>query len=65
MSEAFDDLQTFIKVCASEVALLEALEEIAKGEGRFSADPLKHAENTIQDMKSIADNAIAKQKGGA
>lgn len=75
MTEAFDDLRDFIKVCVSEATLLAALEEIAKGEGRFNVDPLAHAENTIEDMKAIAREAIAKrenahkaiaaQKGGA
>jgi len=39
------------------------LEEIEKGEGRFSRDPLTHADNCIEDMKSIARAAIAKAKG--
>ena len=36
----------------------KALKQIAKGEGRFSRDPLKHAENTIDDMKELADGAL-------
>ena len=40
--------------------LLEALEDIAKGEGRYSHDHLTHAENCIEDMKAIAVKAIAK-----
>ena len=43
--------------------LLAALEEIAKGEGRFNRDPLEHATNTIEDMQSIARAAIAKAHG--
>ncbi len=46
----------------SHDGLLEALERIAKGEGAFSMDPLKHAENCIEDMKLIANLAIAKAK---
>ena len=38
--------------------LRKALEEIAKGEGRFSRDPLTHANNTVQDMKAIALAAL-------
>ncbi len=42
--------------------LREALEEIAKGEGRFSRDPFQHAQNTIEDMIAIAREALgAKQ----
>ena len=44
--------------------LLEVLEEIAKGEGAFSRDPLTHCSNTVESMKKIALAAIAKTKGG-
>ena len=40
--------------------LLEALEKIAEGKGRFSMDRLTHAENTIEDMKELAKSASAK-----
>jgi hypothetical protein len=40
--------------------LLEALVEIAKGEGAFSADQLTHAMNTVDNMKRIACDAIEK-----
>jgi len=43
--------------------LLKACEEIAKGEGRFAESQLEHASNTIEDMKEIANAAIAKSKG--
>ncbi len=39
--------------------LLAVLKEIAKGEGEFDRDPLKHAENCIEHMKAVADAAIA------
>ena len=42
--------------------LLEALKEITKGEGRFDMDRLRHAGNVIEDMKSIAEQAIKKVK---
>lgn len=38
--------------------LLEALKEIARGEGAFSRDPLEHAENCIEHAKAIAKSAI-------
>jgi len=41
-----------------EKKLLKALKEISKGEGAYNLDPLKHASNTIDNMKSIALNAI-------
>ena len=39
-------------------ALVEALREISKGEGRFSLDHHTHANNTIEDMKELAVNAL-------
>ena len=40
--------------------LLEALKEIAKGEGAFSMDSQIFANNTIENMQKIAHAAIAK-----
>ncbi len=37
--------------------LRTALFTIAQGRGRFSRDPMTHAENTIEDMKRIATAA--------
>ncbi len=37
----------------------EALQEIAKGEGAFSRDPLQHAENVIEEAKKTAKAALA------
>lgn len=45
-----------------EQQLLDALEEIAEGRGRFSMDKFTHARNTIEDMKELALNAIALAK---
>jgi hypothetical protein len=45
--------------------LLEALETISRGEGRFSRDPLTHADNCVEDMKAIATKALAKARGEA
>lgn len=50
------------RLIASAPDLLAALEEIAKGEGAFSLDPLTHAGNTIDNMKEIARAAIEKAK---
>ena len=50
---------------AAAPGLLDALKEIAKGEGPFSTDHMTHAENTIDAMKAIAVEAIANaEKGG-
>lgn len=38
--------------------LLSALKEIAKGEGVYSRDSQEHANNTIESMKRIAQEAI-------
>ena len=39
--------------------LEEALRGVAEGKGRFSMDHLEHAQNTIEDMKAIAIDALA------
>jgi len=43
--------------------MLRALEEIAKGEGAFNRDPLKHAENCINSIIAISKAAIHKARG--
>lgn len=56
--------------CSKEVAeeranakkLAEALREISKGEGEFSRDSLTHAENTIENMKELAQAALAEHE---
>lgn len=40
--------------------LKQALVEITKGEGAYSKDPLKHAENCINNMIKIATDALSK-----
>ena len=40
--------------------LLEALQEIKKGEGAYNMDKYEHANNTIENMKSLATQAINK-----
>ena len=37
----------------------EALKEIKKGEGAFSLDHLTHANNTIENMKSLAEDPLS------
>lgn len=39
-----------------------ALTEILEGKGRYSRDQLEHASNTIEDMKEIAREALAKKE---
>lgn len=48
------------RLIAAAPDLLDALREIANGQGAFSTDPLTHASNTIDDMKELARAAIAK-----
>ena len=43
----------------------EALEQIAKGEGRYSRDPLTHASNTIEDMTALARAALDADRGAS
>ncbi len=66
---AWDDMTIF--AAEKEVARLEAvnaellagLREIAKGEGAFSIDQFVFANNTIENMKDIANTVIAKVEG--
>lgn len=48
------------KLIAAAPDLLEALIEISKGDGPYDMDKLKHASNCIENMKSIAEQAIKK-----
>lgn len=45
--------------------LTKALQEIVKGEGRFSMNPMIHAENTIENMKAIANEALGESTNGS
>ena len=58
------DLRTYAQECeAACVVPREALEEIARGRGQYSLDPLEHAANTIEDMKALATTALAATAG--
>jgi len=48
------------KLITAAPEMLEALKEISKGNGRYDMDKLKHASNTIEDMKELAISAIKK-----
>ena len=39
-----------------------ALQEIVKGEGRYSTDRMTHANNTIEDMIALAAAALANKQ---
>jgi hypothetical protein len=58
-------LAEYDRLTALNAQLLEALKEIAKGEGAFCRDPFEHACNCIDNMKAIAQAAIrAAEEGG-
>lgn len=57
------DAEANARLIAAAPALLAALEEIAKGEGPYSRDPLTHAANTVEAMEAIAKAAIALATG--
>jgi len=58
-SNFIGDLQREVAELRGYVEYLEsALEEIQKGLGPFSRDPLIHADNTIKDMIGIAAAAL-------
>lgn len=56
------DCKHIIKCWNMHDEMLEALTEISKGEGAYDMDKLKHASNTIENIKSIANNIIEKVK---
>ena len=49
----------WLAACADVDRYREALEEISLGKGAFSQDQLTHATNTIEDMKALAQAALA------
>lgn len=51
-------IEQFSSLRDENIELLKTLAEIAKGEGRYDMDKLKHAGNTIEDMKKLAEQAI-------
>ena len=55
-----DTLEANAALIKAAPELLVALEEISRGAGAYSRDPLIHASNCIDEMKAIAKAAIAK-----
>ena len=51
------------KLTADNKLMREALAEVTEQKGRFSTDPLTHAQNCICDMAEIAENALTAIKG--
>jgi len=47
------------QMAATIVAQRQVLAKIAEGRGRYSRDQLTHADNTIEDMKKLATDALA------
>lgn len=68
ISDAFPQewiLAELTKLRTENLAMRKALEEISRGEGIFSRDPLTHAVNTIDSMKQIARDALEPEQSGA
>ena len=63
MGGSFETQKANANLIASAPDLYEALKEILEGKGRYSMNRLTHAENTIEDMKELAKQAIAKAVG--
>jgi hypothetical protein len=55
--------ELIVKSCNNHDFLVETLKEISEGKGRYSTDQLTHANNTIEDMKKLALEAIAVVEG--
>ena len=53
-----EEAEANAKLIAAAPKMLEALIEISKGQGRYDMDRLRHAANTIEDMKELAIEAI-------
>lgn len=61
--EVYEDFSKLALAYNSHDDLVSALEEISRGAGVYSTDPLEHAGNCIDEMKAIAIAALAKAKG--
>lgn len=51
-------MNIYIKAESQRDKLIEVLKEIMKCEGAYNPNKLAHAENTIRNMKDIAEDAI-------
>jgi len=47
---------------ASHTKLIKALEEISLGQGAYDFEPIKHAFNCIENMRSISRQALKTAK---
>lgn len=55
-TDCYDSLEDHVRSVVGN--LRDALQRIAKKEGRYSRDPMTFAENTIEDMARIASEAL-------
>ena len=62
MSKMGDKLEWILDTHKYE--MYEALQKIAEGKGRFSRDPLTHCSNTVEDLRQLASEVLAKIEQG-
>ena len=60
--KALDVFAEKVLTISQDNKLVEALKEITKGEGAYDMDKLKWANNTIENMKQIAIQALTETK---
>jgi hypothetical protein len=56
--EKHDEIVKNMNLIAAAPVMLETLKEIAKGQGRYDHDRLRHCANAVEDMQKLAQDMI-------